>query len=190
MNAYSYSKNNPINFSDPTGLWYGELSYTAQTGPLAGSYGLRFDGGGVDWFYGAGGGAGLFGGFGVGISSGVLPHKPELSVSRNASAAFGGGLNVSREGTFNPAAPLSNGTNPSITVSMVAGMGGGVSQNYTRSGPLVTFGGNTTTSASPLMYTNGGSRTSVAAPGANMQSTLSQLASALIQLRQVLSTMR
>ncbi|KKW19642.1 MAG: RHS Repeat family [Parcubacteria group bacterium GW2011_GWA2_51_10] len=142
QNSYAYARGNPLRYKDPEGLWYGEVSLEFSPPPpffLSLSTGFRGDATGVTWFVAGGPSFGAIFPLKAIFSSGNLSHQTEWTVSRSAELFGGAGMGVSTEGAFDPRRPLSTGTNPVSSYYTGAGLGGGVSQQYTFSTPIHTW---------------------------------------------------
>ncbi len=140
QNSYSYAGNNPIGFKDPSGRAYSELSFGGDIVIFNASFGLRVDGKGVEGFVSVGPSLGLSLPVQASFSSGNLDHERKVTVSRSAEFMFGPGMGISEEGDFDREKPLSTAKNRVVTYTASAGLGGGVSQKYTISVPIVSFG--------------------------------------------------
>jgi RHS repeat-associated protein len=140
LNSYSYTINNPLKHVDKSGEWYVEIALSGTYKVIGASAGIRIDGRGIDWFVSGGPSLGLMGSVEAAFSSGNLSHQPEISVSRSAKFAGFAGMGVEREGTYDYAKPFSPGNNQETAYSVLAGLGGSISQEYTLSTPLITWG--------------------------------------------------
>jgi hypothetical protein len=151
LNLYSYSKNNPITLSDPSGK-YVEIA-TGVTGfGMSGATGIRIDKGGIDGFVAGGAGAGFGGGLlTVSVNGASLSHKTESVVT------YGGafttpflGASYERSGSYEPSTLTAQ--NMSSQKSLTFGRLG--AEAYLRkegSTPLLRFGAAPT----DLSMTNG-----------------------------------
>ncbi len=142
QNAYGYARDNPIRFKDVNGLAFAEASVNVSPPPpifLTASSGFRADGIGLVWFISGGVSIGASHPIKATISSGNLSHKTELTVSREFELYAGAGMGISTEGVFDPRSPLSTGKYPSTSYSTGAGLGGGLSQQYTFSVPVISW---------------------------------------------------
>lgn len=140
LNSYSYAVNSPIQFSDPQGLWYGELSGSVGMYGLSGSLGIRFNEKGMVSL----GSVGLFAGAEFSLSGSfssgdINIEQEEITVSRGARLAVGPGIGISSEGSYDSRNPLSLGNNRTTSYSTVVGLGGGIIQEYTKTQPLIKF---------------------------------------------------
>ncbi|MDB4958175.1 MAG: hypothetical protein JWO36_5744, partial [Myxococcales bacterium] len=136
LNSYSYARNNPTRYIDPSGRAYIEVSASGDFLLLGASFGARFDSSGIDLFVSGGPSIGIGLTTRAAYSSGDLNHASSINVSRNAEAAYDFGLGVSRQGNFDPSHPFSVSKNQSTEYALVAGIGASVSQEYSISIPL------------------------------------------------------
>ncbi len=136
LNSYAYAGNNPIRYSDPLGLWYGEVALGGNVSLLGIGVALDFNDQGINVAYSAGGSLGREYPLSASFNSGDIPNKTKLQVSTGARASLGAGYGYSVEGDFDSSDPFGNGKNKSSNHSLFVGAGGSIYKNYSLSVPV------------------------------------------------------
>ena len=88
LNGYSFTRNNPIIYSDPSGLWYVNAGLTAGVG-LGITGGALINDEGISFYFGAGATTP-----GIGGSLTYSPDDPQTGGNVSLSAAAIGAVNV------------------------------------------------------------------------------------------------
>jgi RHS repeat-associated protein len=124
LNFYSYSTNNPITKSDPSGK-YLELSLSGTAIGWSGAVGIRGDLSGVNAFGSVGAGIGT-GGYPISLSytPGGVSHQKESTIVMGGEAARILGVGVSSSGTLEPSTVSLK--NQSMQYSIMLGLGADV----------------------------------------------------------------
>ncbi len=149
-NLYQYCKNNPINYSDPNGLWTFSIgvSVDIEIGPItwSGSAGIAIDDEGNVGLY-SGGGAGVSVGAkaagGVNIMMSDAEDINDLKGPfNNVSAGLGDGLSISGNAFMGESSCHGLDTGVGVTIGPGLGAGGGTSVTGTNVSPIGKLWGN------------------------------------------------
>jgi RHS repeat-associated protein len=164
LNFYTYSKNNPIIYGDPSGLFYYQASAGGSLLLISGSAGFQWNNEGANFFVSAGpalsvGVHGELTPFATGMQSGNLPDGG-LSVSRLEKFIMFAGFTFGTEGKYDPSKPFSNGTDISPTGGITVGAEIGVSQEYTKTIPI--YRKNNNSNSTPSVAPTNGSKSALA----------------------------
>ena len=118
---YGYCLNDPVNLTDPMGLWSIDIGFTGGSGRASVNFGLQVGSSGVFLYYGVGLGGGA--GFSATISSG----NPSIGVSVSGTIRGGtgtwGGYGSWSMSSVNPLVNLAN-------ASGVVGFGWGIGWGF------------------------------------------------------------
>ena len=175
LNSYNYARNNPLLHKDPSGRLTIDISGGYSRGFFGGDVGVRielFSGWGIQTYYSTSLGPQIGASLQLKIDpTGTLVPAGDY-VSREAMAAYYGGISFSTDAEFNPYNPLSLKGNPRSSFGVVGAIGpaGGYTHQFVKMGqPSYFFGNNTiakdSSSGAPMVYDSSGNQAKVGNQG-------------------------
>lgn len=205
LNSYMYARSNPIIFKDPAGKWV-EVSGSIYVPGRGFSAGIRFDGGGIDFFMSGGFGHGGGGGLELAWAPGVeLPHQRQASINATAQYAHGLGVRATQNFVNYDAEEKRRIPNGDPSIALVLGFGGGASIQEELSAPILTWKGSSSKqmlvlgnsqifAGSPYVQSNnlggGNSKTNTQSSGnASNNQKLTNIYNTLSRINSILSSM-